>query len=499
MFTLNSVLKERYRLQRQLGDNPVRQTWLAEDLGLGELVVMKLLPFGGPMQWQDLKLFEREAAVLQQLRHSRIPKYRDYFTVENQTQWFCLVQEYIPGASLKELLVRGQQFEEEFGRQIGAEVLAILNYLHELRPPVLHRDIKPSNLVLGDDGAVYLVDFGAVQAMQNGGLAPGGTFTVVGTYGYTPLEQFGGQAVAASDLYALGATLVHLLTGVPPAELPQADLRLQWRDRVSSRLSPQFVRWLTKLTEPALERRFSTATEALKALTSVPMTPHPNGMLSEVAGVPVRLRKSPTELIIEIPSPLELAFFYPVSNLFKTIGGAIMAPFTKLAGDSPELHPPSQTAIIVGFSLAILILRLVPGLGLGFFSILFRTIIFASATCLYLLPLALMLMLIFVIFGAVRGVDYLQTTRIYFNRSQFEISRISFPASSPIEQERGEIGQIQDVRVEPSERYHNHWQIAINYKIKWAIFSRVKKVGFGEPLNEAQLSLLVDEIKNWLK
>ncbi len=498
MFTLNSVLKERYRLQRQLGDNPVRQTWLAEDLGLGELVVIKLLPFGGPMQWQDLKLFEREAAVLQQLQHSRIPQYRDYFTVENQTQWFCLVQEYIPGASLKELLVRGQQFGEQFGRQIGMEVLAILNYLHELRPPVLHRDIKPSNLVLGEDGSVYLVDFGAVQGMPNAGLPPGGTFTVVGTYGYTPLEQFGGQAVAASDLYALGATLVHLLTGVAPADLPQADLRLQWRDRVSSRLSPQFIRWLTKLTEPALERRFTTATEALDALKSVPIKPNSSDTLSEIVGVPVRLWKSPTELIIEIPSPLELAFFYPVSNLFKNIGGAIMAPFAKLTGDAPELHPRSSTAMILGFSLAILILRLLPGLGIGL-SILFRTIIVAVATSLYLLPLLLMLMLIFVIFGAARGVDYLQTTRIHFNRSQFAIYRSSFPASHPIEQEQGEISQIQDVKVEPSERYHNHWQIALSYKVKWTIFSRIKKIAFGEPLEQAQLQILVDEIKDWLQ
>lgn len=74
----------------------------------------------------------------------------------------------------------------------------------------MHRDIKPSNLIWGEDQHVYLVDFGAVQAQA---AVTGVTFTVVGTSGYAPLEQFWGRAVAASDLYALGATLIHLLTG----------------------------------------------------------------------------------------------------------------------------------------------------------------------------------------------------------------------------------------------------------------------------------------------
>jgi Serine/threonine protein kinase len=91
--------------------------------------------------------------------------------------------------------------------------------LHELSPPVLHRDIKPSNLILDDSEQIYLVDFGAVQAQAS---VTGVTFTVVGTSGYAPLEQFWGRgAVAASDLYALGATLIHLLTNTYPADLPQ--------------------------------------------------------------------------------------------------------------------------------------------------------------------------------------------------------------------------------------------------------------------------------------
>ena len=272
MLQAKQVLNERYQLKHKLGHNAGRQTWLAEDLKTQtkEPVVVKLLAFGGDVQWDDLKLFEREAQVLKQLNHPKIPKYRDYFSIDDRTLWFGLVQEYIPGASLKEQLDQGKKFSPQEIRRIALEVLSILLYLHQLSPVLLHRDIKPSNLIYGEDNQIYLVDFGAVQDRA---AAEGATFTVVGTYGYAPLEQFGGRAVPASDLYALGATLIHLLTGTAPADLPQKDLRIQFKDKVS--LNSKFLTWLEQLTEPALEKRFTTAREALQALKmpKAPTTP----------------------------------------------------------------------------------------------------------------------------------------------------------------------------------------------------------------------------------
>jgi serine/threonine protein kinase len=158
------ILKERYQLQSQLGLNSGRQTWLAHDLDANhELVVVKLLTFGGDVQWEDLKLFEREAQILKQLNHPRIPKYRDYFAIDDRSLWFGLVQEHIQGKSLKDLLVQGQKFSEKQVKDIVTDTLEILIYLHGLNPPVLHRDIKPSNLIWSDRQEVYLVDFGAVQ------------------------------------------------------------------------------------------------------------------------------------------------------------------------------------------------------------------------------------------------------------------------------------------------------------------------------------------------
>lgn len=265
MLQPTDILQSRYRLIQQLGHNAGRQTWLAEDLSAANLsVIVKLLAFSDQVNWNVLKLFEREAGVLRQLNHPRIPKYRDFFSINDRSLWFALVQEYIAGESLKTALERNERFAIEKIYQIATEILDILIYLHELNPPVLHRDIKPSNLIWGEDQQIYLIDFGAVQEQPS---TPGQSFTVVGSYGYTPIEQFGGRAVPASDLYALGATLIHLLTGVCPADLPQQSLKLQWRDRATC---PQpFAHWLDKLIDSDSNQRFQTAREAKQVLETI--------------------------------------------------------------------------------------------------------------------------------------------------------------------------------------------------------------------------------------
>ena len=301
------IFKERYQLQSQLGLNSGRQTWLAKDLETnGEFVVVKLLTFGGDVQWEDLKLFEREAQVLKQLNHPHIPKYRDYFTIDDRSLWFGLVQEHIQGASLKELLVQGQKFTELQVEDIVIDTLEILIYLHGLNPPVLHRDIKPSNLIWSDRQEIYLVDFGAVQDKAS---AEGKTFTVVGTYGYAPMEQYGGRSVPASDLYGLGATAIHLLTGISPAELPQDDdLNIQFRDR--SGASPQLIDWVQKMTAPSVKRRFTSAKEALEALYQDPEQITKPKANSRQIKIPqpfnsrVEIWRFPTKLVVTIPSSL---------------------------------------------------------------------------------------------------------------------------------------------------------------------------------------------------
>ena len=263
----SQVLGERYEVQQQLAKKAGRRTLLARDLQTQELVVVKLLSFGSDFEWEALKLFEREAATLKALSHPAIPTYLDYLEVDaQQSRGFALVQTYIAGKSLEEHLKAGWTFAEIEVKQLAKALLEVLVYLHGHQPPVLHRDIKPSNIVLTNRsghsvGQTFLVDFGSVQTLA---AQEGGTMTIVGTYGYMPPEQFGDRTVPASDLYSLGATLISLVTGTHPVDLPQQDLCIQFEQAAD--LSPAFADWLRWMTEPSLNKRLTSARQALKAL-----------------------------------------------------------------------------------------------------------------------------------------------------------------------------------------------------------------------------------------
>lgn len=330
------ILTNRYQVEQQLGKKAGRRTLLARDLVTDELVVVKLLSLGSDFVWDDLKLFEREADTLKSLSHRLIPRYLDYFELQSPNlTGFVLVQTYIPALNLEQHLQAGRNFTEAEITEIAKALLEILIYLHGLHPPVIHRDIKPSNILLGERsgnsvGQVYLVDFGSVQTVL---AAEGGTRTVVGTYGYMPLEQFGGRTIAASDLYSLGATLIYLATGIQPADLPQKDFRLQFEQLAN--LSPHFSRWLQGMSEPSLEKRFPTAREALTALEGLQFLPTDSSIGGKPAGSKIQLTKNQEALEILIPphgfhtSMISTATFAIAWNsfiLFWTIG-ALTAPF----------------------------------------------------------------------------------------------------------------------------------------------------------------------------
>ncbi len=264
--TAPSHSRHRYQLQTKLGtpkqEEDGQQTWRALDLDpspgdKNTAVVLKLMAFGEGIGWQRLKLFEREMQVVQSLEHPQLPTYRSRFSFEaDGNTWWGFAQEHIEGESLKAMLERGHHFSEPQLLSIATQTLAILDHLHHRQPTVLHRDVKPSNLLMNQHQRVFLVDLGAAQIHPTG---VGESFTVVGTYGYVPMEQFGGRAVPASDLYALGSTLLHLLTGIAPADAPFPPS--PWPD-----ISPGFQAWLTVMIQPDPHQRYSSAREALQAL-----------------------------------------------------------------------------------------------------------------------------------------------------------------------------------------------------------------------------------------
>lgn len=294
---IGQILINRYDIQVALGQQAGRQMLLAWDQQTQQSVVIKLLSFNPNFEWQDLRLFQREAETLRALHHSAIPRYLDSFDVSlPQAKGFALVQSYVEGQSLAELLKAGRTFPDSEVIQLAARLLEILVYLQAQQPPVIHRDIKPGNILLAPDGQVYLIDFGSVQTLA---AHESGTITIVGSYGYMPPEQFGGRAVPASDLYGLGATLIYLITGKHPAEIPQRQLKLQFEPL--TRMSPAFTRWLACLIAPGLDERFASAEAALQQLNRLFTTPSPviAAASETVAAALVITRPSHSQITLE--------------------------------------------------------------------------------------------------------------------------------------------------------------------------------------------------------
>ncbi|PKL74904.1 MAG: hypothetical protein CVV27_18125 [Candidatus Melainabacteria bacterium HGW-Melainabacteria-1] len=251
-------LQGRYLIQSVLSDHADASVYLAQDLNEQASVVVKSLNLAKLRDWKQLELFEREASTLKNLSHPGVPRLFDYFRDESEQRLY-LVVEHVPGQSLEQQLATGWRPRQEEVESIARQSLEILDYLHSHHPPVVHRDLKPSNLMIDVEGGIHLIDFGAVQHLRE---SEGRT--VVGTFGYMAPEQFAGQAIPASDLYGLGATLVHLLSGRAPSEMPLDGLKLCFQPHVNC--SPALQDWLAKLLNPEPTERFVSAAAAREAL-----------------------------------------------------------------------------------------------------------------------------------------------------------------------------------------------------------------------------------------
>ena len=258
-----SERETRYQIAGILGEGGSGTTYRAQIVGTSRFVALKQLSLAQMDDWKAIELFEREAQILSQLKHPAIPQYIDYFTSDTPTDChFYIVQELAPGKTLSDWSASGWRCTEAEVQDIASQVLEILSYLHHITPPVIHRDLKPSNILRIESGQISLVDFGAVRQAYHDTFMRGST--VVGTFGYMAPEQFRSQALPATDLYGLGATILALLTNRSPAELTQSNLKLSFRNKIQ--VSPAFADWLEKMLEPDPVDRFDSATTALIAL-----------------------------------------------------------------------------------------------------------------------------------------------------------------------------------------------------------------------------------------
>ena len=260
----------RYELVRELGHGSFGRTFLAHDRADDRPVAIKVLGRRDAADWKAYEMFEREAAVLRSLRHHGIPEVHELFhDVWDGARAAFLVMEYVDGVSLAQVIDEQRQLEPAEVVHVFLELLGVLDYLHARVPPVLHRDIKPANIILRLDGAPALVDFGSVRRIFLESDEAGST--VVGTYGYMPYEQYMGQASPASDLYALGATFLHLLTGRPPRDFMNGEGRIEVPGGLpgDARLAPV----IAKLLHPSPAERFASAREVRHAILSASFAP----------------------------------------------------------------------------------------------------------------------------------------------------------------------------------------------------------------------------------
>ena len=232
--TPGTVLRERYKIVELVGRGGMGTTYRAEDLRLqGRFCAVKEAlpdPDATPDELaQSREQFYQEASTLARLDHPNLPKVSDYFSQDDRDY---LVMDFVPGQDLKEILTTalrdGHPLVERQVLAWADQLCDALSYMHTQDPPVLHRDIKPSNIKITPAGRVKLVDFGLVKTLFPDDQR---TITVVqgrGTVQYIPLEQYGGDTGHTdirSDIYSLGATLYHLLTGQPPLDAKQRFLK----------------------------------------------------------------------------------------------------------------------------------------------------------------------------------------------------------------------------------------------------------------------------------
>jgi serine/threonine protein kinase len=214
-------IRERYRVLRQIGGGAMARVYLAEDSRTDDLRAIKVQQVGGSSangrSETLLEIAQREIDFLTTLSHPSLPRINDYF---REGDCIYLVMDFVEGHNLKTLVEanRGTALDVATVVHWGIQLCDVLDYLHCQHPPIIFRDVKPSNIIRRPDNSISLVDFGIARQLREG--ASSDTM-VFGSPGYAPPEQYGhDQTEPRSDLYALGATLHHLLTGRDPSLTP---------------------------------------------------------------------------------------------------------------------------------------------------------------------------------------------------------------------------------------------------------------------------------------
>ncbi|MCA1642130.1 MAG: FHA domain-containing serine/threonine-protein kinase, partial [Acidobacteria bacterium] len=267
-----TLLYSRYEIVRRIGGGGMGAVYLAKDRNLGDQprAVKEMIQSNIDESQHEKAIndFRRESMLLSSLEHQSIPTIYDYFYDDGAGR-FYLVMKYISGGDFLARLrnAPGGRLDEKTVTDWGCQVADVLHYLHRQNPPIIYRDLKPANLMIdGNSGRVMLIDFGIARWVQKEEKG----VTAVGTMGYAPPELFSGKVEPRSDIYSLGATMFHLLTGSDPQDNPLLifDFNKNPRPRqITPSLSNEMEAILMRAVEYKPENRFRSAAELRDTLS----------------------------------------------------------------------------------------------------------------------------------------------------------------------------------------------------------------------------------------
>ena len=263
---IGTLLDGRYRLVKKLGCGGTSSVFLAEHLSVGNLWAVKILPVTEEPAESPFK----ETDILKRLSHPMLPRITDVLTHGTNV---CIIMDFVRGRNLAERLREDGPIPEPEVRAWLLQLCDVLTYLHNQMPDaVIYRDLKPSNLIADDHGHLKLVDFGTARRYRNGDNLD---TAYIGTQGYAAPEQYGfRQSDARTDIYNLGMTLFHLLTGIHPVSVPHGDVE---KTLENMHVSQRMNRVICRCVQLSPANRYQDASSLRKELLALEPEPDQGG------------------------------------------------------------------------------------------------------------------------------------------------------------------------------------------------------------------------------
>ena len=255
MTEIGTVIDGKYEVLREIGHGGMSVVYLAMDTHLNKQWAVKEIRKKGSGKNDEIVVNSllAEANMMKRLDHPTLPRIVDI--IDNGVTIY-VVMDYIEGESLDKILNEYGAQPEEKVITWAMQIADALAYLHGQKPPIIYRDMKPANVMLKPEGNIKIIDFGIAREYKEQNLAD---TTVLGTKGYAPPEQYSGQTDPRSDIYALGMTMHHLLTGVDPRSGEAYVSVRQWNPELSEGI--EII--IDKCVEPAAEKRYQTCADLI--------------------------------------------------------------------------------------------------------------------------------------------------------------------------------------------------------------------------------------------